>query len=157
GLEHALLPACEYLGDLRPFEQPVDEVDVIGERVHDRRRCRVAPEHRQGLRARVEYARGRAYDPADAPLPHRLFGDEVALLVAATVAHAQIGLAPRRLGDDAVGLGELERDRLFHQHRLPALERLQHGRGVRALARGNDYGVDVRARNHLEVVPGMTR
>src|SRR3989442_2240986 len=154
-LFRSLLPARENLGHVRALEHPVHEIDVIGERVHDRGRAGVALEHGERLRARVVDARACADDPADSPLHHLLLGDQVALLVAPAVADAQVRFALFRLRDDAVGFGERERDRLLHEHRLPALERLHDRTHVLAFARRHDHRVHLRTRDGGEVVAGI--
>ena len=90
-LEHAHLAPRIDFREPPVVEEPAHQVDVIGQRVDDRRRVRIAREHRERLRARVENTRRAADRLADAALHDLLFRDQVAVLVAPAVAHAHVG------------------------------------------------------------------
>ena len=137
--EHAELAARIDLDEATALEHPVHQVDIVGERVHHRRRVRIALEHRERLRARIEHARGAAGERAEAALHELLLGDLVALLVAPAVANPHLAAGPPQCRQHLIGLAHRERDRLLDQHRLAPLDRGQHGSDVLALAGGDDH------------------
>jgi hypothetical protein len=73
------------------------------------------------------------------------------VVVAAAVTHAHFHSGLFRRGNDAVGIGDGEPDRLFDQHGLPELDRLQYGLEVLALARRDEHRIDFGSRYDFAV------
>jgi len=57
--------------------------------------------------------------------------------------------------DHAVRVRQRQRNRLFDQHRLSELDRLQHRREMLAFAGGHDDRIHLGARDDLDVVAGV--
>jgi desulfoferrodoxin (superoxide reductase-like protein) len=141
--EDATLPDRTDLDELVAFEKPVHQVDVVSERVDDRRCIGIARQHRQRLRPRVVNAGSRADEVSEAILDDLFLGDLVAPPITAAVTDPEFSSAVRGRSDDEVGVFQRECDRFFDEHILAGPQCVQHGVGVFPFARGDDHRVDV--------------
>jgi hypothetical protein len=104
------------------------------------------------LRARVAGAPGQCRDIADAPGEYLVLGRQITPLEALRVTDVERRAGRLGLGDDLVGVGQRQRDRLFDQHRFAEFERLHHRQQMFVLAGGDDHRIDLRVRNHRHIV-----
>ena len=148
-----LSPRDDFYGTV-PVEEPAHEIDVVREDVHHGCGMRIALQNRERLRARVVNACESADDFPQPPLDHLFLRTQEALLEAPAVADAELPVRPAQRLDDPVGVITVERDRLLDQHRLAELERPYDRRGVLALRRRDEDGVDFRPLDDFEVVRG---
>ena len=97
----------------------------------------------------------RADDFADAALHDLLFCDQVAVLVTPAITNAHVDARFLDRFDDAVGVGEREREWLFNEDVLAELDRLQQRLDVLAFAGRDDDCVDFGARDDVVVVAAV--
>ena len=154
-LEDAVLRARHHLDRRIAFVVPEHEIDEIGKHVDHRGRLRIALENLEGLRAGVVDPRGATGDAPEVPVENLLLGPREAALEATDIAHPQMAVGLAHGGENLVGVGQREAERLLHQHRLSQLERAAHRLDVHVLRRGDDHRIDARIVDHRVVVGGM--
>jgi hypothetical protein len=116
---------------------------------------RIAREHRERLRTRVEHSCRPSDGGAQSAVHDLFFRDEVAILVAPAVADANVGAGLLDRADNPIRIGQRERDRLLHQYALSELDRPHQRLHVLAFARGNHDRVDVGVFDNLVVIAAV--
>ena len=135
-------PGRPYFGGFRAAGQPQHQVEIVNHQV----------EHDRDIGApRLERREPLALD-VPRPVEIGLRGAKGAI-VALDVPHLELHLAPRRRGDEGIGLGDRGREWLLHQHRHAAPECPKAHRRVRRRGDRDGHGLDP-GQQRVEVAEG---
>ncbi len=149
------LAARHHFDRLVAFQEPADQIDIVGQHVEHRRGMWIALEDGEGLGPRIIDARQSAAHLAEPTVNHLLLGAQKAFFEAAAVTHPQGAAGRFESLKDRLGVVERQGQRLFHQDRFAEFERPAHRRGMFAFGRRDEHRIDVRMRDHGVVVGGM--